>query len=128
MADPAAITETVTRYLDRLAALDKEGWLALWTDDATMEDPVGSPLKEGKAAIGEFIDGVAQMVDGMETRLAGPVNVCGNEAAFQFEIRPLVGGERFVVTAYDVMTFDDDARITSQRAFVDHASATPAED
>ena len=37
------------------------------------------------------------------------------------------GGTTFSVFAIDVMTFDDEARITSQRAFVDLTKLTPAE-
>ena len=56
------------------------------------------------------------------------VIVLGNEASFRFFARPTLGGVAFSLPAIDVMTFDDDARITSQRAFVDFAMLAPAED
>ena len=59
--------------------------------------------------------------------IQGDPIVCGDQAAFRFEIRPVLGGTAFSVFAIDVMTFDADARITSQRAFVDLTKLAPAE-
>ena len=46
MADKAQITETIDGYIDCMTRGDKDGWLALFTDDATVEDPVGEPAHE----------------------------------------------------------------------------------
>lgn len=127
MADPDAIRTTVEQYLARFAD-DREGWLALWVPDATMEDPVGSPVRHGIDAIAEFYDQSQASADRVELRPDGPVIVLGHEASFRFFARPTLGGTPFSLPAIDVMTFDDDARITSQRAFVDFAMLAPAED
>jgi steroid delta-isomerase len=124
--DPATIRATIDEYLARFSAGDRDGWLALWADDATMEDPVGSPLRRGRDEIGAFYDEGARAADSVELRLAGAVIVVGNEASFPFEVRPVVGGVTMILPVIDVMTFDDDARITSQRAFVDFSMLAPA--
>jgi steroid delta-isomerase len=124
--DPASIRATIDEYLARFSAGDRDGWLALWADDATMEDPVGSPLRRGRDEIGAFYDDSTSAADSVELRLAGAVIVVGNEASFPFEVRPVVGGVAMVMPVIDVMTFDDDARITSQRAFVDFSMLAPA--
>lgn len=126
MPDPATIRATIDEYLARFSAGDRDGWLALWADDATMEDPVGSPLRRGRDEIGAFYDEGARAADSVELRLAGAVIVVGNEASFPFEVRPVVGGVTMILPVIDVMTFDDDARITSQRAFVDFSMLAPA--
>lgn len=126
MADPDAIRTTVEQYLARFAD-DREGWLALWAPDATMEDPVGSPVRHGIDAIAEFYDQSQASADRVELRADGPVIVLGHEASFRFFACPTLGGTPFSLPAIDVMTFDDDARITSQRAFVDFAMLAPAE-
>jgi hypothetical protein len=43
------------------------------------------------------------------------------------EIRPVIGGTTFVLVAIDVMTFADDGRITSQRAFWQQEKMRPAD-
>ena len=126
MADAAAIEATVEQYWAAWSANDKDALLALFTDDATVEDPVGTPLREGKAAIGEFFDQSQSGVDRLGM-VGCTVQVCGHEAAFHMQIRPVLGGAEMLLDAIDVMTFDDDARITSMRAFFDMAKLRPAE-
>lgn len=128
MAEPEAIRSTVEQYLARFSANDREGWLALWADDATMEDPVGSPVRNGKDEIAAFYDQSQASADSVELRPDGPVIVLGHEASFRFTARPTLGGAAFSVPAIDVMTFDDAGLITSQRAFVDFSMLAPAED
>ncbi len=128
MAEPEQIRNTVEQYLARFTANDRDGWLALWADDATMEDPVGSELRRGKDEIGAFFDQGQTQADSVELRPDGPVIVLGHEAAFTFQVRPTLGGTEFLLPAIDVMTFDDAGLITSQRAFVDFAMLAPAGD
>jgi len=125
MPDPDAIRATIDAYLAAFTAGDRATWLALFADDATMEDPVGSPIKHGREEIGAFYDQGHASADSVELRPVGPAIVIGDQASFAFEVRPVLGGTALVMPAIDVMTFDDDARITSQRAFVDFAMLTP---
>ncbi len=127
MTDADAIRSTVEQYVARFSD-DRDGWLALWAPDATMEDPVGSPVRHGVEAIAEFYDQSQASSDRVELRLDGPVIVLGSEASFRFHARPTLGGTTFSVPVIDVMTFDDQARITSQRAFVDFSMLAPAVD
>lgn len=128
---PEAIRATIEQYCARFSAGDRDGWLALWAEDATMEDPVGSPVKHGRDAIAEFYDGSVGGADSVALVPVGDPIVLGHQAAFAFEIRPVLAGTTYVVSAIDVMTFDTadgrTARITSQRAFVDLTKLAPAE-
>ena len=54
----AAIVRTIERYQSTFSADDRDGWLALFTDDAVLEDPVGSSAHEGREAIAAFWDTV----------------------------------------------------------------------
>ncbi|NLD78664.1 MAG: SnoaL-like domain-containing protein [Acidimicrobiales bacterium] len=128
MAEPEQIRSTVEKYLALFTAKDRDGWLALWSDDATMEDPVGSDPRRGKEEIGAFFDQGHTQADSVELRPDGPVIVLGHEASFTFQVRPTLGGQAFVLPAIDVMTFDEAGLITSQRAFVDFGMLAPAED
>lgn len=119
------IRATIDNYCARFSAADREGWLALFTDDATVEDPVGSPVRHGLAEIGAFFDESHGMPDSLELKLNRPAIVIGDQASFSFTIRIDLGGSMFTLQAIDVMTFDDAAHITSQRAFVDHSTMAP---
>lgn len=126
MPDADAIRATIAQYQERFSEADREGWLELFAPDATMEDPVGSPVKHGLEEIGAFFDQSHGMADTLRLQATGPVRVAGDEAAFPMQARPRMGGEEFVVDIIDVMRFDDEARITSMRAFWDPAEMRPA--
>ena len=128
MTDPATIRATVDRYTGGFGAGDRDAFLANFADDAWIEDPVGKPRLEGKAAIGAFFDQTQAMVDSVELRRTGPVRVAGGEAAFPMQARPVIGGTTYVVDIIDVMTFDDAGTITTMRAFWDPAEMRPADD
>jgi steroid Delta-isomerase len=116
MADAAAIRKTIHDYCERYTA-DREGWLALFAADATVEDPIGSDLHVGTEAIGAFWDMTHGLADTVHLTLSDYVKVAGNEAAFAMDARMETGGDVMGMRIIDVMTFDDDAKITSQRAY-----------
>lgn len=125
MAEADPITATVHRYWDTFSAGDRAGWLGCFAEGAWIEDPVGTPRREGTAAIGEFFDQSQGVADRITLR-GRTLQVCGSEAAFSMEVRPVLDGTEFVLEAIDVMTFDDEARITSMRAFFDPSAMRPA--
>ncbi len=127
-ADAATIRATVDRYTACFSAADKDAFLANFADDAWIEDPVGTPRRDGKASIGEFWDQTQGMAESVELRRTGPVRVAAGEAAFPMQARPVIGGTTFCVQIIDVMSFDDEGRITTMRAFWDPAEMGPAED
>lgn len=127
-ADPATIRSKVEAYCAAFTAGDKDAYLGLFAPDAWIEDPVGTPRHEGAEALAAFFDNMSGMSDSNELRLTGPVRVAGNEAAFPMQARPTVGGATFVIDIIDVMTFDDDGRITTMRAFWNPAEMRPSDD
>ena len=127
MTDEAAIRATLDTYWAAMSNGDRAGWIGCFASDATVEDPVGTSVRKGHDEIGASYDETQALADSIELRPLGITNVCGNEAAFAMEIRPTIGGAVFSMHAIDVMTFDDDARITSMRAFWDASTMRPAE-
>jgi steroid delta-isomerase len=87
----------------------------VYARDATVEDPIGTPLKRGRDAIRAFYaaTGGAAKLD-----LTGPVRGCGREAAAPM-VAKLKGpdGKHAYIDIIDFMTFDEDGLITSMRAF-----------
>lgn len=125
-ADAETIRATVDRYTSSFA--DRDALLACFADDAWIEDPVGTARYEGKEALSGFFDQSSSLADSLELRQTGPVRVAAGECAFPMQARPDMGGTTYVVDIIDVMTFDDDGRITTMRAFWDPAEMRPAED
>jgi len=119
MADRSQLVATCDRYVQMVSDGDTEGIVALYADDAWIEDPIGSEKKVGKDALREFYAGIATLDVSPVMARIGPVCVCGGEAAFQFRIDIDLGETKIAMTSTDVMTFDDDGRITSMRAFAD---------
>lgn len=108
-------SEVADDYLRGLNEQNLELILSLYADNATVEDPVGSEVVSGKAAVREFYSGAVTM-DLRLTR-TGPVRVAGVEAAFPFQLRMEVGGIPMVTDIIDVFRFDDEGKIVSMRAF-----------
>jgi steroid delta-isomerase len=127
-ADAATIRSTVEEYCAAFSAGDRDAYVALFAPDAWIEDPVGSPRLDGHDAIRGFFDQSRSLADSIELRQTGPVRVAAGECAFPMQARPDLGGTTMVVDIIDVMTFDDDGRITTMRAFWDPAEMRPAED
>jgi steroid Delta-isomerase len=99
-------------YLDGFEAGDAEAVLGLFADDAVVEDPYGNPPMVGKDAFREFFTNAvgagAKLV--LDTPIRGSH---GNGAAMAFTIE--VPG--MTIKAIDAMTFGDDGKISSMRAF-----------
>jgi steroid delta-isomerase len=108
------IREVIEAYVDRVANGTTDEVLALYADDATVEDPVGTEVRSTRESIREFysaLEGLEQEGTLLTARIAG------GEAAFQFELATKAGEQTYTLSPIDVMTFDDDGLITSMRAF-----------
>lgn len=118
MAGPAEKTmkEAMQAYIDRYNQADLAGIVALYADDATVEDPVGSPLKNGKAEIARFYE--FAMKSGATLKLAAPIRGShGNSAAMAFDVELKMPEGAAVIRVIDVMTFNEAGQFSSMRAF-----------
>jgi steroid Delta-isomerase len=114
MPSQEAIAQTVNRYLELVANGKADDVLNLYAADATIEDPIGSDLRRGHDAIHEFYAGFEDAKK--ETELA-EVRIGGSEAAFLWHLTLDAGDSRSRLSPISTMTFDEDAKITSMRAF-----------
>jgi steroid delta-isomerase len=127
-ADNATIRSVVDAYCAAFSNGDQSAYVGLFADGAWIEDPVGTPRHEGHEAIGAFFAQMSGMADSIELRVTGPVRAVAGECAFPMQARPTMGGTTMCMDIIDVMTFDDDGKITSMRAFWDPAEMRPAQD
>jgi len=114
MPSQEAITHTVNRYLELLATGKADDVLTLYAADATIEDPIGSDVRRGHDAIHEFNAGFQDAKK--DTELA-ELRIAGSEAAFLWHLTLDAGGSRTRISPISMMAFDEDAKITSMRAF-----------
>ncbi|TJY55568.1 steroid delta-isomerase [Sinimarinibacterium sp. CAU 1509] len=103
-------------YIDAFNRVDVDGIVNLYADDATVEDPVGSPPKVGKAAIAEFYQ--MAIKTGAKLSLAAPIRGShGNSAAMAFDVQLNMPEGSAVIRVIDVMTFNEAGKFSSMRAY-----------
>jgi len=116
MPDAERIERVVTEYLRAGREGDRDAWLGLFADDATLEDPVGTDVVRGRTELEAFWDRTIGRTDGFDNALR-ELRVAGDSAAFLFDLFITWKGTRYVVSPIDVQTYDADGRITSMRAY-----------
>ncbi|MEN3316701.1 MAG: steroid Delta-isomerase [Mycobacterium sp.] len=114
MSSAEQITQTVTRYLDFVSKGQPDEIAALYADDATVEDPVGGEVHIGRQAIRGFY-GTLENVKAQTEVLT--LRALGNEAAFHWTLSIDFGGNGMRIDIISVMTFDDDGKIASMKAY-----------
>lgn len=103
-------------YIDLFNISNHAGIADLYADDATVEDPVGSPVKKGKAEIAAFYK--MAVATGARLALAAPIRAShGNSAAMAFDVQLNMPAGKAVIRVIDVMTFNEAGKFTSMRAF-----------
>jgi steroid delta-isomerase len=109
------ITTTVNRYLELVAKGQADDIAALYADDATVEDPVGSEVHIGRPAVRGFYANVLGAK--CETDVV-TLRALGNEAAYFWRLTVDLGeGGRMRIEIISVMTFDDEGKIASMKAY-----------
>ena len=119
----------VQGYFDRFNEADAQGIADLYADDATVEDPYGTPAKEGKEAILEFYKMAVK--SGSQLEQNGSTRIAGNRAAFAFTVH--IGGlssdskavdvdmpmGKMQIDVIDTFEFNDEGKVTSMTAYWD---------
>jgi steroid Delta-isomerase len=104
-------------YLDVVNRRDPDQIAELFALNATVEDPVGPSLYEGREAIRELFEQAATDLSLMEIRRTTPISVAESYAAFAVTASTEIGGARNEVDVVSVFHFGYDGLITSMRAF-----------
>ncbi|MCV7400184.1 nuclear transport factor 2 family protein [Mycobacterium fragae] len=120
------------RSREAVETRDKEAWLAVFADDAIVEDPIGPSHFDpegkghrGRDAISAFWDKAIAPTDKIEFNFRDTYQ-CGNEEANVGNIVITMGGHQ--ITADGVFTYkaNDDGQLVALRAYweLDRAAAT----
>lgn len=122
MPSPQQMEAAVHEYLRALNASDLDAVVALFADDATVEDPVGTPPKRGIAEIRAFYVGSVALK--LSLALEGQVRVAGSEAVFPFSVSFSYQGQPTTIRPIDVFRFNEAGKIVSMRAFFGPANTS----
>jgi steroid delta-isomerase len=116
MADEAGMKRTLQAYIDHFNASNPQAISGLFADNATVEDPVGTPLLHGREAIATFYKN--SVATGARLKLAAPIRAShGNAAAMAFDVELNMPQGPAVIRVIDTFTFDEAGKFTSMRAF-----------
>jgi len=105
----------VHAYVAGFDAGDPDAIADLFAEDATVEDPVGSELRRGKAAIREFYG--FSTSTGAKLELLGDPRCAGDYVAFPFAVLLDMQGQKSHIEVIDTFRIDDSGKITEMRAF-----------
>jgi steroid delta-isomerase len=126
MVSEQVMKAALQAYVDRINCGDADGLVALFAPGATIEDPVGTPLKSGEAIAAWFRDTVAFRT--CITPVAPIRGSHGNEAALAFDVEfTPPESPRMRIRSLDVCAFDERGLITSLRGFWGPDDLGPAE-
>ena len=115
MLTPDHMTAAVHAYVAAFEAGDPEAVVGLFAEDATVEDPVGTPAKRGQDEIRAFY--TSSMQTGAKLHLQGPVRVGTDYAAFAFQVRLLWEGKISTVDVIDIFRFNADGKVAKMEAY-----------
>lgn len=123
MATAAQHKETVDAYLAACRRGDAAAVIALFSDDAVIEDPIGAPPRTGRELLTEFY---AIPRDVRMLRRIGPLTAYADYVAVQFRARLGPGrqvgqsdGGDVELSITEVFTFDGDGKILRMVAYPD---------
>lgn len=114
MSTPEDNAKTVDRYLELVAQGKPDDIAELYADDATVEDPVGGEVHIGRAAIRGFYESLANVSAVCDVVT---LRTLGNEAAFYWSLTIDLGENRMRIEIISVMTFTDEGKIASMKAY-----------
>ena len=120
---PSDAEKIIDQYLSALVSGDLAAVLALYADDATVEDPVGSPVIQGREALAAFYQVAVDSVSAAQT--TGAVRCAGNEFTVPFVIEASLGAT-VAIEIIDHFVVDDEGKITAMRAFWSKENVRPS--
>ncbi|NND82382.1 MAG: SnoaL-like domain-containing protein [Gammaproteobacteria bacterium] len=115
MSDYETAVQIVDSYMTAMSSADYAAVVDLYADNATLEDPVGSGVKSGKAAISEFYHGIGEA--GLRCTRSGPVRYANQELVFPFVCEMPSPDGTLKIEIIDHFVLDDDNKVAAMRAF-----------
>ncbi len=113
--DSLTMKKALQKYIDAFNANDLKRLMALFSDEASVEDPVGSPPKNGRKEIEAFYE---ESMSGANLELlVPPRGSYSNAATITFAVHTEIEGRSSRIDVTDVMTFDPNEKIATMHAY-----------
>lgn len=109
--DSAHKISTVNKYIEAVSTDNLDLIREIYADNATVEDPVGTPQHEGIEAILGFYGKIKGM--GVKLTLKDTPKCAGNSVAFPFTAK--IGPT--TIDVIDVFEFDANGKVVSMKAY-----------
>jgi ketosteroid isomerase-like protein len=104
------VEQTLRTHFEAWNAGDRERWLANWRDDVEMFDPVGGPVKRGRAAV--ETTWARSFQPGQRWRLEPLfLQVCENQAALHVRNHGVIDGRPLALDSIEIYWVDDDGKL-----------------
>ncbi|WP_440898009.1 steroid Delta-isomerase [Amphibacillus sp. Q70] len=114
--DSSVMKTKLQEYVDAFNKGDLKRLMALFADEAKVEDPVGQPPKVGRQEIEEFYQ--QSLLGGAQLELlVPPRGSFSNAASITFAVHSKAEGQSIRIDVTDVMTFDTNGKIVTMQAF-----------
>jgi steroid delta-isomerase len=109
----------VHKYVEAFDKQDMDIIREIYSDDARVEDPVGTDVHVGIEAVCAFYEGALK--SGAKLALSGDPRCSGNAVAFPFQVQmPGVS-----IDIIDVFEFNDAGKVNSMKAYWSDANMKP---
>jgi steroid delta-isomerase len=107
--------QIVQDYIRIISTHDLDEVQALYAENATVEDPVGSDPLQGLEAIREFYAKAFSM--GIRAESTGEIRCAENAVAFPFRISLQLGDNQMTIDVIDVFELNESGKIQSMKAY-----------
>ena len=101
----------VHKYVEAFDKADIDIIREIFSDDARVEDPVGTDIHDGLEAVCAFYEGA--LASGAKLVLTGEARCAGNAVAFPFQVQ-MPGVEIDII---DVFEFNHEGKVNSMKAY-----------
>ncbi|MEW4467446.1 nuclear transport factor 2 family protein [Parasphingorhabdus sp. JC815] len=114
-ASAADKIKAVETYIASFADSNPQGIISIFADDATVEDPVGTPILTGRDSLRTFFSKAVKM--GTRLKLLGPIRCADDYAAFPFAVELNLDGSDKRIEVIDLFKFNEQGKVIQMQAF-----------
>lgn len=118
--------EVADTYMRAMSAQDWAAVMELYADNATLEDPVGAEIKNGKDAVTAFYFAIGET--NLSCSRTGPVRFANSEMVFPFECIMRNDDGAMKIDIIDHFVLNESGLITQMRAFWGPETAGPVKE
>lgn len=116
---PEQVEALVENYFATSETMDPQAYANNFASDGTLEDPVGTPVVQGTAAISAYFGGIVAPFKEVRFKIQEIVP-CGNEAAVNWKLHlKTTAGKKILIDGMGTFTFNDQGKLVHVREFWD---------